>query len=217
MLKKVPEPLQKKEIPIGKVNKKDKIMKSNGIEKIIVEKAKELGASLAGIARIEDLKNQLSLISALKGAGIPLVLVGGLNPAHRSYCRRVLSEVEKEKHFFYIEPLAGEMLKSAYAAAKVHVLPSWFETVGLTSLEAGLAGCNIVSTDRGYAHDYLDEYAWYCDPSKGASIRNAVMAAYAAPKCEKLKDHIKRTLNMEKICEDLIDVYQKTLTGYDRI
>jgi len=31
-------------------------MKTNGIEKVIVEKAKELGASLAGIARIEDLK-----------------------------------------------------------------------------------------------------------------------------------------------------------------
>ena len=31
-------------------------MNTNGIEKAIVEKAKELGASLAGIARIEDLK-----------------------------------------------------------------------------------------------------------------------------------------------------------------
>jgi len=30
------------------------------------------------VGRIEDLKNQLSLISALKGAGIPLVLVGGV-------------------------------------------------------------------------------------------------------------------------------------------
>jgi epoxyqueuosine reductase len=33
---------------------------SNKIEKIIVEKAKELGASLAGIARIEDLKASIS-------------------------------------------------------------------------------------------------------------------------------------------------------------
>ena len=41
---------------IGKASKKDKNMKTNGIENAIVEKAKKLGASLAGIARIEDLK-----------------------------------------------------------------------------------------------------------------------------------------------------------------
>jgi epoxyqueuosine reductase len=52
----VPERLWKKENPIGKANKKDKAMNANGIERTIVEKAKALGASLAGIARIEDLK-----------------------------------------------------------------------------------------------------------------------------------------------------------------
>ncbi len=36
------------------------------------------------------------------------------------------------------------LLASAYAAARVFALPSWFETPGLAALEAALAGCAVV-------------------------------------------------------------------------
>ena len=39
------------------------------------------------------------------------------------------------------------LLASAYAAARVFALPSWFETPGLAALEAALAGCS----DRDHA------------------------------------------------------------------
>jgi len=42
------------------------------------------------------------------------------------------------KHIGFL-PHDSEELQSAYAAAKVFVLPSNFETPGLTALEAGLA------------------------------------------------------------------------------
>ena len=48
------------------------------------------------VGRIEDLKNQLGLISAMQGVNIPLVLIGNLNNAHRAYCRKVLREVKKK-------------------------------------------------------------------------------------------------------------------------
>ena len=38
------------------------------------------------------------------------------------------------------------VLASAYAAARVFALPSWFETPGLAALEAALAGCSVVIT-----------------------------------------------------------------------
>ena len=63
-----------------------------------------------------------------------------------------------------VEDPTPEQLLALYRSARVHVLPSWFETTGLVSLEAGLCGCNIVSTDRGHASEYL-VFAWYCDPA----------------------------------------------------
>ena len=49
--------------------------------------------------------------------------------------------------------LLGEVphddLAKYYASCKVHALVSWMETTGLSSLEAGVMGANIVITDKG--------------------------------------------------------------------
>ena len=61
-----------------------------------------------------------------------------------------------------------------YRSARVHVLPSWFETTGLVSLEAGLCRCDVREHNRGHAREYLGDFAWYCDPADPASICSAV-------------------------------------------
>ncbi len=38
-------------------------------------------------------------------------------------------------------------------------------------------GCNIVITNRGYASEYYDGHAFYCDPSSPSSILEAVKKA----------------------------------------
>ena len=164
------------------------------------------------VGRVEDLKNQLSLISAMEKEDVPVVLIGSLNRAHRSYCRNILKHVEKKKNLHYLGPMNNFMLRSAYAAAKVHVLPSWFETVGLTSLEAGAAGCNVVSTNRGYAKDYLKDYAWYCDPSCGSSIKAAVLEAYHNPRKLGLREHMFRKNCHDEMTNATINMYQVVLS-----
>lgn len=165
------------------------------------------------VGRIEDLKNQLGLISAMRGVDIPTVLIGSLNPAHQNYCRKILKQVEKRQNLYYFGHMEKEMLSSAFAAAKVHVLPSWFETTGLTSLEAGIAGCSVVSTNRGYARDYLEDFAWYCDPSDLLSIRNAVTDAFFSPGKPGMKEHIKNNLDPEKTVTQSFKLYQEVLSG----
>ena len=63
----------------------------------------------------------------------------------------------------------------------MHVLPSWFETTGLSSLESAASGCNIVITDKGDTAEYFGQYAYYCDPASADSILEAVTKAAAAP------------------------------------
>jgi glycosyltransferase involved in cell wall biosynthesis len=161
------------------------------------------------VGRIEDLKNQLNLVKAMEGLGMPMVFVGSLNSAHRGYGKKVLREISKRDNCHFLGQLSREILASAYAAAKVHVLPSWFETTGLSSMEAGAAGCNIVSTDRGYAGDYFKDFAWYCDPSDLLSIRNAVTAAYDSPIRPGLGTHIRRKLSFQKMLDRFIQVYHE--------
>ena len=64
-----------------------------------------------------------------------------------------------------------------YRQAKVHVLPSWFETTGLSTLEAAAMGCNIVITRKGDTEEYFEDYAFYCEPDSPDSIFAAVEKA----------------------------------------
>jgi glycosyltransferase involved in cell wall biosynthesis len=106
--------------------------------------------------------------------------------------------------------MSHDELRSAYAAARAHILPSWFETPGLSSLEAGLSGCSIATTDRGSTREYFRDLADYCDPASTVSIRRAALRAYDRPRSEQLKRHILDRFTWEA-------AGRQTAAAYDRI
>jgi glycosyltransferase involved in cell wall biosynthesis len=162
------------------------------------------------VGRIEDRKNQLALIRALRGTDIKLVLVGGnvwgTRSSYYKLCRK-----EADENVLFVDWMEHEKISSAYAAAKVHALPSWYETPGLVNLEAGLAGCNIVATDRGSTKEYLRNYVWYCDPSNIESIKKAVLDAFAAKKNTMLSRFILRNFTWERAAEETLKAYREVL------
>jgi len=132
------------------------------------------GPFVLSVGRIEPRKNTLGLIRALGPLELPLVLIGEAPPRHRRYeheCRRAggdgLVWLGRLDHH---DPL----LASAYAAARVFALPSWFETPGLAALEAALAGCPIVITPFGSTREYFGDHVEYARPDRVAEIRQAV-------------------------------------------
>ena len=70
------------------------------------------------------------------------------------------------------------LLASAYAAARVFALPSWFETPGLAALEAALTGCPIVITPYGSTREYFDDLVIYARPHKPAEIAQALQTCW---------------------------------------
>ena len=70
------------------------------------------------------------------------------------------------------------MLASAYAAARVLALPSWFETPGLAALEAALAGCAVVVTPFGCTREYFGDRVEYARPDRPAEIGRAILRAW---------------------------------------
>jgi glycosyltransferase involved in cell wall biosynthesis len=125
-----------------------------------------------------------------------------------------MSKIKKEAgagmHFLgWVE---HEFLADLYKNATVHVCPSWYETPGLASLEAGAEGCNIVVTDKGSTREYFGSYAYYCEPDSILSIRAAVVKAYSAPKNNRLKNIILENYTWEKAAEKTVLAY-KTVMG----
>jgi glycosyltransferase involved in cell wall biosynthesis len=137
-----------------------------------VEKENEL---VLCVARIEGIKNQLNLIKALNNTRFKLVLIGAHSPSQQAYyneCKNITAA-----NIQFIDHLPQQQLVAYYQKARVHVLPSWFETTGLSSLEAAVMGCNLVITDKGDTREYFEDLVTYCDPTKPESILAAVEQA----------------------------------------
>lgn len=146
------------------------------------------------VGRVDANKNQLALVRALHGQGIPLALAGGsLAPRYLEECRQ-----NADENVLFLPALSDADLSAAYAAARAHVLASWLEVVGFVTLEAGAAGCNVALSREHGARDYVGARGWYCDPADLASIREAVRAAYTAPRQTDLRDHLRATYSWDK-------------------
>jgi len=140
------------------------------------------------VARIEGLKNQLNLIKALNNTTYKLLIIGAGAPNQASYyrqCREAAAE-----NVTFIDHVPQEQLVQYYSRAKVHILPSWFETTGLSTIEAALMGCNIVITDKGDTREYFGGDAFYCDPESPQSILDAVVKAGNAMPNANLREKI---------------------------
>lgn len=156
--------------------------------------------------RIEPRKNQLNLIRALRDTEFTLYIVGSPSPNHQAYADRCRDESAGNVHF--IEPVKQEELIRIYENCKVHALPSWFETTGLSSLEAAYLGCNIVITDKGDAEDYFGRHAFYCNPAEVESIRDAVFRAAQAPVSRELTGIISKEFTWHKAAEETYKMYK---------
>lgn len=126
-------------------------------------------------ARVEGIKNQLNLIKALNNTRYRLMIIGAPAPNQLSYyyaCRKIAAP-----NVSFIHHISQPELALWYQQAAVHILPSWFETCGLSTLEAAVMGCNVVISDKGYTREYFGDEAGYCDPASPASILQAVETA----------------------------------------
>jgi glycosyltransferase involved in cell wall biosynthesis len=165
------------------------------------------------LGRIEQTKNVLTLLKAYRDIEVPLVIIGHFNLWEHEYFVKCKELIERNRniHFLgFMTPHSKELL-SAYAAAKVFVLPSWHEVTSLTALEAGLAGCNIVLTNRSYMSDYFKDLALYVNPASAEDIEEKILEAYQKPKTDELKQHILNNYTWEQTAKRTMEAYDVVL------
>jgi len=162
------------------------------------------------VGRIEGRKNQLNLIRALNGTKYQLVVIGSASANQLNYynaCKR-----EAGANISFVTNIPQQELIDYYRRAKVHVLASWFETTGLSTLEAAAMGCNIVITNKGDTREYFENYAYYCDPSSPSSIFAAVEAAAAAAYNPLLHKKIYAQYTWQETARKTLEAYQEIIS-----
>lgn len=160
-------------------------------------------------ARFEERKNHIGVIRAWRNESVPLVLAGNvMDPRYYELCRH---EATPNVHF--VGKLTPNQIADADAAARVHVLASWWEEMGLSALEAGLAGCNLVMTQNGPGREYFGDDCVVCDPSEPSSIRDAIHAALQRPRATHLAQYIREKFTWENSARATREAYDAAVTN----
>jgi len=195
----------------------DKNLFANADPKLFIERF-GIDNFVLQVGRINREKGQVRLIRALEGTGLNVVFIGSLvaigekvNPEEQQEFLRL---VEKYSWVHYVGEFKNNdsLLASAYAAAKVHVLPSQWEILGMVTLEACAAGTAAVSGRYPPIYDYLGDKIYYCDPMNTDSIREIVLKAYQKGLLQpRVREYVLNNFSWDRIAELLIEVYQEVL------
>lgn len=166
------------------------------------------------VGRIEARKNQLNIIEAVKllrneaeFSDTRLVFLGRRSNHHKSYIAKFDRQLELNDWIVHPGFIPQEDIPSYYHFAKVGISASWFETTGLTSLEALFCGTNVVAAGER-AKELLGDLAVYCDPADVLSIRSALMTAYRRPD-PVVPEEFRKLYTWQNAAEQTLEVYRE--------
>ncbi|MEQ8525502.1 glycosyltransferase family 4 protein [Gracilimonas sp.] len=154
-------------------------------------------------------KNVIKLLEIADQIEAKVVIIGSFN--QDKYGQKCLSLAQKAGNVTLVETLnhESELLTSAYAASKVFVLPSQFETPGIAAMEAALTGSHIVITERGGTKDYFEGFAEFINPDSSKSLSTGLNNALKKEKSEELKNHILTNFTWERVAELTAEQYKR--------
>jgi glycosyltransferase involved in cell wall biosynthesis len=184
----------------------------NGVdlEKFKLDKSFERQDSkILCVASVEPRKNQFNLIKAINGSKFELTIIGNPSPNHHKYYEKCKAEAGDNVTF--ISKISQSELVKYYLESSIHILPSWFETTGLSSLEAAYLGCKIIVSPNGDTKDYFKGFATYCERQSVKSIKKAIHTSSEQPYTDEFKEFIKKEYNWKKTAEITQSVYLKVL------
>ncbi|WP_261903464.1 glycosyltransferase [Vibrio fortis] len=160
---------------------KSKIVR-NGVDitNDVVHEAEERNFDLVVVGRIEERKNQISIIKAMSAERFNIVFVGAMDRKPTPYQNEFLKLVNANERLIYKGKLSQKELFSLYSNCKVLVNASFFEVSPLVDIEAALFGCRVVSTQFGYTSENICDVKLvnpYCIESINSVCKEALVSS----------------------------------------
>jgi len=166
------------------------------------------------VGRIEEIKNQNSLVKAFCGKEDFAVVLAGMYRESDSYYKNIKQMVRKCKNIYLVGPLSRCDTIFLMRNLDVHALPSLRESPGLVVLEAASLGTPVVTTMYSPINEYLNNFAFVCNPLDINDIREKVMHALRMPEETrvKMKRHVLSNLTWERAANETLYVYKELLS-----
>lgn len=154
---------------------------------------------------IEENKNQLSAIHALRDSEIPLVFIGDYrNRAYYEAC--VKASPSRFKFLPYVQP-KSEILRSALQGCKAFIEVS-LEPPGFSAFEAALANIPMVLSAGPWTQEHFGDLVHQVNPVSTLSIQQGVDAALKQPITQQLQQKVHNKHLLPQCLEPLVRVLQ---------
>jgi len=200
---------------VFKLSREKTVIIPNGIEKKfangdprIFEERYGIRNFVLQVGYIERRKNLLTTIRAIRGLPYNLVVIGGWEMREEEYVLQCKKEAGDNVLFIGHIDHDDPLLASAYAAAKVFVLPSINEVMPLVVYEAAQAGCQIVLSNTFPCSKVIRDYVFFASPSKPSDLRRQIIRAMESPRNEQLKRKALEMPTWQEIADLILDVYK---------
>lgn len=163
------------------------------------------------VGRLQPSKGHHLAAAAARELRLPLVIAGGQanDPHYPNLLRAVGPTTMALPGHLSQEELAGY-----YRGARVYICPSLTERMSLTLLEAGLAGCNLVSTVHNRGNEWLPGLT-VVDPEDPRALAEAIQQQWERPRgWQGYREYIHEHLTWELAGRELKKLYEEVLSGH---
>lgn len=127
---------------------------------------------LLNVGTIEERKNLLNVVKALKDTKIPLVVVG----KKTKYFKKIEKEIQKSGvEVQFLEGVSMQELAAIYRLSTVFIYPSLFEGFGIPIIEALFSGIPVITSNVSCLPEAGGENSLYVDPKNVADIQSKIL------------------------------------------
>lgn len=197
-----------KDFPILSINKNNLFTSKFGIKP----------GYILSVGFLDERKNSIGLIKAFKNiltrTNLTLVLIGGFRFTKEINTKKAIDLINSTDNIVHIPFINRnteiELLKSAYKNCSIHILPSFIETPGISTIEAMSYKKTCVVGNCKPVRDYFGDSVIYCDPNSTISIEKAILNSIEIEKSSSFKNESFNKYNWEMLLVELPKLYQKT-------
>ena len=105
------------------------------------------------------------------------------------------------------------LLASAYAAARLFVLPSYSEVMPLTLYEAAAAGCRVIVSKNVPVASLTVNLIPTFDPCSPSDLRSLIASEMEKPRNSQLQAAVRDMASWRCVCEQIASIYEKVLSS----
>ncbi|PVV55637.1 glycosyltransferase family 4 protein [Chryseobacterium sp. HMWF035] len=168
---------------------------------------------ILNVGTIEERKNLLNVVKALKDTNIPLVVVG----KKTKYFRKVEQFVQQHKiSVQFLEGVSMDELAAIYKLADIFVYPSFFEGFGIPVIEALFSKTVAITSNTSCLPEAGGPDSVYVDPENHLDIQSKIKFLWDNESERKRRAdkgfYFVQQFNDEPIANNLMNLYRKIIS-----